>query len=342
MRKKECFVIMPISATAEHDEKHWTNLYEVIERALEKLDYDCVRSEAGPKPIIDGIIKDIFEKDLVIAVLTDHNANVWYELGIRHTLRNGTIMIIEEGQDLPFDIRAYGVIFHPSDLFATQKKLENEIPKFLNKMEEGIHDDNPVQNYFSKDKIKIARQKISKDTCSNITSCNLRFIAEDNFRKGEQERNRGYNKTALSYYEKALKNYQDLNDYFNQANTLFCMSIVEKILKTDSLSTREYFDLACALYDKAGRKSDIGIYKKMGAFLSRNGMYEAGRIRYSEAEAICEEQQDNKNLADILRLRGIMEGKPKLKNPQKGRDFLERAREMYIKIDDVRGQALVA
>src|SRR6516225_1605050 len=45
--------------------------------------------------------------DLVIADMSIHNPNVFYELGIRHGLRpNGTILIrFESGGDVPFDLK---------------------------------------------------------------------------------------------------------------------------------------------------------------------------------------------------------------------------------------------
>ena len=56
--------------------------------------------------LVKGILRDLYDADLVVAVLADHNANVWYELGIRYALRIGTVMLIEEGHRIPFDISA--------------------------------------------------------------------------------------------------------------------------------------------------------------------------------------------------------------------------------------------
>jgi hypothetical protein len=57
-----------------------------------------------------NIRTDMFEKlltaDLVIADLSIHNANVFYELGIRHSLREKrTFMIRSEGDSYPFDLQ---------------------------------------------------------------------------------------------------------------------------------------------------------------------------------------------------------------------------------------------
>lgn len=57
-----------------------------------------------------NIRTDMFEQliiaDLVIADISIHNANVFYELGIRHSLRDKrTILIKSKGDTVPFDLR---------------------------------------------------------------------------------------------------------------------------------------------------------------------------------------------------------------------------------------------
>src|SRR5438309_1331516 len=48
----------------------------------------------------------IVSTDLVLADLSMPNGNVYYELGIRQSLSNRpTILIAEEGTELPFDLR---------------------------------------------------------------------------------------------------------------------------------------------------------------------------------------------------------------------------------------------
>jgi hypothetical protein len=59
-----------------------------------------------------------------LAVLTDNNPNVWYELGVRHCLRQGTIMIIEKGCKIPFDVHSYGIIHYD----------DNDIDSFISRL----------------------------------------------------------------------------------------------------------------------------------------------------------------------------------------------------------------
>lgn len=136
MEKKKCFVIMPFSETTkEHNENYWTTFFDTIKEVMEEFGYDCIRSEVGPYNLFTNIVTNINRSDIVVAVLTDYNPNVWYELGIRHTLKTGTIMLLEEGQKTPFDVGVYGIIFYK---YSSQlhKYLKEEIKRYLDKYDD--------------------------------------------------------------------------------------------------------------------------------------------------------------------------------------------------------------
>lgn len=137
---KNCFVIMPFSKTSDsHDEQYWTEFFEMIKTIMEKNQYKCIRSEVGPYKLFSNIVKNLENSDIVIAVLTDYNANVWYELGIRHTLRSGTIMLLEEGQKIPFDISDFGIVFY-KDSIGLERRIEKTIKEYLEKLDDSSID----------------------------------------------------------------------------------------------------------------------------------------------------------------------------------------------------------
>ena len=146
---KRCFVIMPFSATTEkHTESYWNNFFfKFVKPSIEKLGYSCSRSKAQPSNIIKDILKELLDADLVLAVLTDFNANVWYELGSRHALRKGTIMMIEEGQKLPFDISQYGVIKY-EDTIAGTSDFEEKLRSFIENIEVYQPADSPAIDFL--------------------------------------------------------------------------------------------------------------------------------------------------------------------------------------------------
>lgn len=117
MKNKSCFVVMPISTSTEkHTNTYWWNFYVELNKIMQTYGYDCIRSETCPGSIFQNIANYIQNSDIVVAVLTDKNPNVYYELGIRHALvESGTIMLIEQGQKIPFDISANGIIIYEND-----------------------------------------------------------------------------------------------------------------------------------------------------------------------------------------------------------------------------------
>src|SRR4030095_1462650 len=126
-KKKFCYIIMPFSKTTNRSDEYWTffNKY-LIKPAVQKkaynwssndwIEYDCERGIPKPANIMKELLKDLVNAELVIGVLTDRNANVWYELGIRHTLHKPTVMILEKNQDIPFDINQYGIVWYDSNI----------------------------------------------------------------------------------------------------------------------------------------------------------------------------------------------------------------------------------
>lgn len=138
--EKTCFVIMPFSKTTDnHDERYWTDFFEMLKTIMEDNGYLCIRSEVGPYKLFLNIVTHIQKSDIVIAVLTDFNSNVWYELGIRHTLKTGTIMLLQEGQTPSFDIRDFGIIFY-KETPKLKEQLQKKIEEYLSKMSVDVND----------------------------------------------------------------------------------------------------------------------------------------------------------------------------------------------------------
>jgi len=55
--------------------------------------------------ILKDIIQSIHNSDLVIADLSGLNPNVFYELGLAHALRKNVILLTQDIEQLPFDLR---------------------------------------------------------------------------------------------------------------------------------------------------------------------------------------------------------------------------------------------
>jgi hypothetical protein len=140
-QNKRCFVIMPFSkTTAEHTEAYWSTHYkDFLKPLIENYpEIEAFKSEALRVDIVKQIIADLLTCEVVVADLTDHNPNVFWELGVRQSFKSGTITIAEDGTPLPFDIDKKGTLFYfPHD------HIKNA--QFINDFSRAIKDciDNP-------------------------------------------------------------------------------------------------------------------------------------------------------------------------------------------------------
>ncbi len=150
---KKCFVIMPFSSTTSTSAKNWTFIYEkIIKPAVEDsgFGFECTRSKATRGNIIKDIVINLNESDLVIADMTENNANVCYELGIRHGLRVGTILLAQNRKFLNiFDLHNYAShVYKWKDQKgknAMTKKIRELLIDFL---KEPLKPDNPAQDFL--------------------------------------------------------------------------------------------------------------------------------------------------------------------------------------------------
>jgi len=110
MMKPFCFVLMPFGNKKDENGRiiDFNRVYdEVIKPAVEDADLEPIRAD---EETLGGIIhKPMFERlmlcDYAVADLTTANANVFYELGVRHGIRpHTTVLIFGQGMRLPFDV----------------------------------------------------------------------------------------------------------------------------------------------------------------------------------------------------------------------------------------------
>lgn len=111
---KRCFVISPLGHEGSAVRARADRVFRhVIEPAVKECGYLALRSDIEPMPGMIGqqIIMHLLRDDLVVADLTGLNANVFYELAIRHMARKPVVQLMEEGGALPFDITQSRTIF---------------------------------------------------------------------------------------------------------------------------------------------------------------------------------------------------------------------------------------
>ena len=111
---KTCFVVMAIGEQKSGDavvpagdlkSKYDDLIKEAILKARPNLEVVRADDVSLPGTITTDIITRIMHSDVVVADVTYPNPNVFYELGLRHACRTGTVIIRDKaGPKVPFDI----------------------------------------------------------------------------------------------------------------------------------------------------------------------------------------------------------------------------------------------
>ena len=87
---------------------HFNRIYEELLRpALEEAGFEVFRADEEKRAgdIRTDMFQELLAADLVVADLTLDNPNVWYELGVRHALRERGVVLVQGPRSTnPFDI----------------------------------------------------------------------------------------------------------------------------------------------------------------------------------------------------------------------------------------------
>ncbi len=128
-----CFMVMPFGEKATRtpnapDKVDFTHLWHAaLKPAIEACDYKAVRADEDMGTVI---IKDMIERlvasDLIVADVSIANANVYYELGLRHAAcETGCVMVAADWAEPVFDIKQFTRFTYP----VPQKKVSDEQAK---------------------------------------------------------------------------------------------------------------------------------------------------------------------------------------------------------------------
>jgi hypothetical protein len=120
---------------------------ELIEPALTRVGLEGATTglivEAGN--IRDDVIHELVMADVVVADVSIHNANVFYELGIRHAVRNrATVLIRARIDEVPFDLKGERYLSYDQTAPAA------EVPRLVQVLRETLANervDSPVFQY---------------------------------------------------------------------------------------------------------------------------------------------------------------------------------------------------
>lgn len=153
-----CFYISPIGSENSDERRHSDMILEcLISPVLEEFGLKAIRADQIDKPgiITNQILEYIIKSKIVIADLSFHNPNVFYELGVRHMKKLPTIHLIRSKDKIPFDIGNFRtIILDMTDIYTFVPQLEtyrfqisSQLRSLMNIKEEA---DNPVSVYLNR------------------------------------------------------------------------------------------------------------------------------------------------------------------------------------------------
>ncbi len=142
---KNAFVLMPFA-------EELSDVYEhLIKDSLIDVGYDVTRADdiRSQNNILCDIVQGIANSDLIVSDLTGSNPNVYYELGIAHALNKKVILITQNIDELPFDLRSYRVIGY-STHFSRMNDARSELKELASQaLDENLPFGNPVSDFAS-------------------------------------------------------------------------------------------------------------------------------------------------------------------------------------------------
>jgi len=136
-----CFVIMPYGKKKDIDGKEtdFDKVYKALIRpavsAIPGLQCERCDDIELPGWIHERMLRHIFEDRVAIVDTSTLNANVFYELGVRHALRKSvTVLIHKKGTSWPFNIADLNSIEYsmtPAGIALAQEKIQTMIKNAL-------------------------------------------------------------------------------------------------------------------------------------------------------------------------------------------------------------------
>jgi hypothetical protein len=123
VRPDLCIVLMPFAAKFE-------NVFEIVRHAVQACGLTCTRADSltTTGQVTDDIWNSIRDARVLVADLTGGNPNVFYEIGAAHALNKPVILLNQQGDRVPFDLRGIRYVTYDSKAL---RGLAEALPRFI-------------------------------------------------------------------------------------------------------------------------------------------------------------------------------------------------------------------
>ena len=153
---KKCFAVSPIGEEGSEIRSNADKFFKyIIKPVCEACDFEAIRVDQlnDANSITQTIIEHLENADLVIADISGHNPNVFYEIGYRTRTKKPIIHLKAKAEKLPFDINTIRTFdYDLTDLDSVEdvkERLTQTIKSFNYPASEEITDNENMENISS-------------------------------------------------------------------------------------------------------------------------------------------------------------------------------------------------
>lgn len=211
---EECFFITPIGEEGSDIRRRSDGILKyIVGRAATEVGLEAVRVDqlADPGQINLQVVDHVLNAKAAVADLTGSNANVFYEVAIRHTARLPLVLIAEKGSVLPFDIANMRTIFFDHTDLASADECRQAIVEALKSAIDGGIVDSPIGT--SIDLSSMSSGNAVERGIADILSTLEELASEQRHGLAAVQRSRGSGRihpAAIADAESALERLQDI------------------------------------------------------------------------------------------------------------------------------------
>jgi predicted nucleotide-binding protein len=127
---KTCFFAAPSGPPGSEIAFHSENTFQrLVLPACRECGLEPIRfsPSSGSATVTQQSLSFVIDADLLIADITNSSPNILYEVGLRHAIKKPLILIARQGEQVPFDIVAYRILFYRSDAPAFLREARAEL-----------------------------------------------------------------------------------------------------------------------------------------------------------------------------------------------------------------------
>ncbi len=158
---KKCFVVSPISQEGSEVRKRADQVFKyIISPVCEETGFEPIRVDQVNQAdsITETIIDYLINSELVIADITGHNPNAFYEMGYRASTRRPMIHLKEKNEKIPFDIAGIRTFDYDLSDLDSVEEIKSRLKKTIGTLS---FDEQSCQNEDGKNALKESQNDVS-------------------------------------------------------------------------------------------------------------------------------------------------------------------------------------